>query len=107
MGDNSNNINIDDPDFTLEILIPDIEGWALVKTIDNYNEILSAEHVKGCSREWDPDNPGWGWEYFDVDSSEDHDKCWQCGKVVPKEIVGLVAMLNWEAVASLDKRDWT
>ena len=107
MGDNSDNINIDDEDFTLEILVPNIEGWALVKTTDCSNVILSGEHVEGCTdRDWDPDNPGWGWEYFDTDKDEDHDTCWQCGKTVPAEIVGLVAMLNWEAVAALDGSRW-
>jgi hypothetical protein len=107
MGDNSNHINVDDEGFSLQILIPDIKGWALVKVTDGGSEILSGEHVKGCSsnqgdREWDPANPGWGWEYFDVEAGLP-DTCWQCGKVVPEEIVGIVAMLNWEAVAAMDK----
>lgn len=84
----------------LEILIPDIEGWAIVKyhlNNDNDNEVC-AEHVEGCE-DGGGFNGGiarWCWLYTDTCNSKGINTCYVCEQPVPDSVVALVALAEWE-----------
>ena len=81
----------------LEILIPDIEGWAIVKyNRGSYTDTwVYAEHVKGCITAFNGKYANWCWEVKDTRLGEAN-LCWQCRSPVPDSIVALVALAEWE-----------
>ncbi len=87
-------------DSTIEILVPDIEGWAVVKYHHSGDDdaTIYGEHIVGCGFRLDEEEVRWCWEWQDAGPNKE-DRCWQCHKPVPEEIVGLVAMMNWKEVA--------
>ena len=80
----------------LEIMIPDIEGWAIVKYVGGNSGAVEvyAEHINGCVEEWNEDAATWCWQAEDAMLGYDN-LCWQCKNRVPDSIVGLVAMAEW------------
>ncbi|KKN92329.1 hypothetical protein LCGC14_0208200 [marine sediment metagenome] len=89
-----------------EILVPDIKGWAVVKYHhsgdDDDNATIYGEHIVGCGFRFDGEEAHWCWEWQDAEPNKE-DRCWECQKPVPKEIVGLVAMMNWKEIDKSEK----
>ena len=88
----------------LEVMIPDIEGWAIVKytgilnkdTCNEYTKVeVYAEHIDGCREEWDRVSALWCWQAEDGELGLGN-LCWQCKEPVPDSVVGLVALAEWE-----------
>ena len=89
----------DDP-ASLKILMPDVDGWAIVK-YDNGKatgpDVIYGEHIEGCLSKFDGEEAGWCWEYTDTDPDR-VDSCWRCERPVPESVIGLVLMMNWRDV---------
>jgi hypothetical protein len=83
---------------TLKILVPDIQGWAIVKhQFSVTGTSIHGEHLIGCKHAFDRLIARWCWEWSDA-GVENTDRCWVCKEPVPEEIVALVAMMNWEKI---------
>jgi hypothetical protein len=94
----------------LELLVPDIKRRAVYKSFEDLGPprgtppFVYGEHVKGCNHPFDGKTSGLGWEWWDAEPGK-KDKCWRCGGPVPKEIVALVALMNWKEMDQSDKID--
>jgi hypothetical protein len=86
---------------TNEVLIGGLQGWAICRYSDDDGPIYYGEHYHGCRTSFDG-APGWCWEWSDTEATrcDAADLCWSCSSVVPKSVVGIVAMLNWKEIQS-------
>lgn len=78
----------------LEVLM-ELGDWYICKFEHNgLVPDIFGEHAKGCTRPYDGKIAHWGWEWHDA-SRLKPDVCWVCQAPVPPEVVGIVALMNW------------
>ena len=78
----------------LEVMIPDIEGWTIVKYISKNSQEVYAEHGDECYKPWNRTSATWSWQADDAEIGKAN-LCWQCKEPVPDSVVGLVALAEW------------
>ena len=76
-----------------------IDDWSVCRHTDDSQDIeIYAEHVIGCNEETFSSSVSWGWEYDDGTWDMGYEACWKCYTRVPKEVVGLVLLYNWNKI---------
>lgn len=80
-----------------EILV-DIDDWSVcsMRSDTSSEGDVYAEHVIGCSEKSFTDSASWSWEFDDSVDAEGHESCWKCDERVPKEVVCIVILYNWD-----------
>ena len=77
-----------------------IGDWAVCRSV-TARTITYGEHIKGCLQTYRKGIATWSWEAQDSQYEERVGKggvglCWGCKAPVPKEIIALVALANWD-----------